>query len=92
MTVLYGLFGPDTTRLWRVLIACNLIASYEYGNLHAMDTKDDRAEARRTTISLRVSSDLYERFKVAAEEDHRSIAGEVRYLIERRVDEMEATA
>lgn len=59
--------------------------------MRAMDTQEDRASGEQTTISLRVSSDLYGRFKVAAEQDHRSIAGEVRFLIERRVAEMEAT-
>jgi hypothetical protein len=57
-----------------------------------MNTQEDRADVERTTISLRVSTDLYERFKVAAAEDHRSIAGEVRYLIERRVEQLEQAA
>ena len=58
-----------------------------------MDTQEDHAPVvQTTTISLRVSSDLYDRFKVAAEADHRSIAGEVRYLIERRVEEFERAA
>lgn len=81
-----------TTRLSCVLIACNLIASCGYGILRAMDTQEARASSKRTTISLKVSTDLYDRFKVAAEQDHRSVAGEVRFLIERRVAEMEEAA
>ena len=58
-----------------------------------MKTQEDRASVTETTtISLRVSTDLYDRFKLAAEADHRSIAGEVRYLIEQRVEDTERTA
>lgn len=61
--------------------------------MRAMKTQDDRASvAPTTTISLRVPTDLYDRFKLAAEADHRSIAGEVRYLIERRVEDTERAA
>jgi len=70
------------------LVACKLIASYGYAILRAMDTQDDRASGKRTTISLKVSTDLYDRFKIAAEQDHRSVAGEVRFLIEQRVEEL----
>ena len=89
----YGLCVRDSTPVSCALLACKLLASYGYGNLRPMDTQDDRASVTETTtISLRVSTDLYDRFKLAAEADHRSIAGEVRYLIERRVEDTERTA
>lgn len=79
----------DSTLVSCVVIACKLLASYGYAILRAMDTQDDRASGKRTTISLKVSTELYDQFKAAAEQDHRSVAGEVRFLIERRVAEME---
>jgi len=83
----------DSTPVSCALLACKLLASYGYGNLRPMDTQDDRASVTETTtISLRVSTDLYDRFKLAAEADHRSIAGEVRYLIEQRVEDADKAA
>ena len=57
-----------------------------------MKTQEGRADRKPTTISLRVEPGLYEKFTEAAAADHRSIAGEVRFLIEKRVDEYERSA
>jgi hypothetical protein len=57
-----------------------------------MNTQGKRGNVAHTTISLRVDPDLYERFTKAAAADHRSIAGEVRFLLERRVEEFEREA
>lgn len=57
-----------------------------------MDTQVKRETDAPRTISLRIAPELYERFTAAAYADHRSIAGEVRHLIEQRVLEHEREA
>ena len=57
-----------------------------------MDTQDQRGKVATKSISLRIPADLYQRFTDAATADHRSIAGEVRYLIETRVIDHEEKA
>jgi hypothetical protein len=57
-----------------------------------MNTQEDRAERKQTTVSLKIPASLYDRFTDAAAADHRSIAGEVRFLIEQCVLDHEAKA
>lgn len=43
-----------------------------------------------TNVGVRVPNALYKRFETAARTSHRSLSGEVRRLIEQRVEEFEA--
>ena len=52
-----------------------------------METQDSGAVKY---IGIRVPPELHERFQLAARANHRPIEGELKYLMERRVEEFEA--
>lgn len=49
-----------------------------------------KSKETSTNVGVRVPRPLYDRFEKAARSSHRSLSGEVRRLIELRVEEFEA--
>lgn len=52
-----------------------------------MADTDPTADAAETLVSVRLSADLRDRLRAAAESNHRTMSGQVRFLIERSLHE-----